>query len=233
MFDHPAVADPEERQRLRARDAEQLMRRTNRLLRWYRALSRQTEVIELTRARVSPFRFQLVGGGIPEEWNDPIEYEAVGPTALPLGIDELANAVRSGLASGDEPGVADLFLIDAERALHDGRFREAVLFCWSTIDAVFNRKYDSLLNATLAGEWRPAREFFTGVDFGLQNKMSAVMHLVANRSLFREPDNLWAMLSRSYDKRNAIIHRGENAAEDEARAALEVARRIIHVMDSL
>jgi hypothetical protein len=89
------------------------------------------------------------------------------------------------------------------------------------------------VNAALAAEWGPAREFFTGVDFGLRNKMSAVMHLVANRSLFREPDDLWDAVSVSYGKRNAIIHRGENASEDQARAALQVARRIIGVMDSL
>jgi hypothetical protein len=92
--------------------------------------------------------------------------------------------------------------------MHDGRFREAVLLCWSAIDAVFNHKDDSLVNLALEGEWRAAREFFTGVDFGLRNKMSAVMHLVANRSLFREPDDLWTTLSTSYDKRNAIVHRG-------------------------
>jgi len=109
----------------------------------------------------------------------------------------------------------------------DGRFREAVLLCWSAIDAVFNHKDDSLVNLALEGEWRAAREFFTGVDFGLRNKMSAVMHLVANRSLFREPDDLWTTLSTSYDKRNAIVHRGENATEDESLMALELARRII------
>jgi hypothetical protein len=150
-----------------------------------------------------------------------------------LSIDKLTTAVRDGLSSGGEPRVADLFPLDAERALHDGRFREAVLFCWSTIDAVFNQKYDSLVSVALKGEWGAARDFFTGVDFGLRNKMSAVMHLVAHRSLFREPDELWDLLSTSYGKRNAIIHRGENATEDEARAALGIARRIIGVMDSL
>ena len=35
------------------------------------------------------------------------------------------------------------------------------------------------------------------------------------------------------DRRNAIIHRGENAIEDEARLALEVARKIVEIMSGL
>ncbi len=234
LFDHPGDCDPEERQRFRARDAEQLLRRTNRLLGWYRAVSRKAEVIELTRAQASPFHFRIVEGSPGEGWADPIAYEAAGPAALPfVAVDELTDAVRNGLSSGDEPLVADLFPIDAERGLREGRFREAVLFCWSTIDAVFNRKYDSLVNAALQGEWGDARDFFTGVDFGLRNKMSAVMHLVARRSLFREPDGLWTILSTSYKTRNAIIHRGENATEDDAQTALQLVRRIVGVMNSL
>jgi selenocysteine lyase/cysteine desulfurase len=68
------------------------------------------------------------------------------------------------------------------------------------------------------------------LDFKLRNKMSAGMYLVANRSLFREPDGFWKRLSASYSKRNAIIHRGENATEDEATQALAVARRIVQIM---
>jgi hypothetical protein len=233
IFKHPDVPNRGERQFLRLRDAEQLLRRTNRLLRWYRAVSGNAEVIELTRAQASPFRFQVLGEPSAEDWGRLLSYEPEGRRQSSIGVGELSEAIRNGLSSGDEPSVADLFLLDAEQALYDGRFREAVLFSWSTIDAVFSRKYDTLVNAALAGEWGPAREFFTGVDFGLRNKMSAVMHLVANRSLFREPDDLWGAVSTSYSKRNAIIHRGENASEDEARAALEVARRIIGVMETL
>lgn len=108
-----------------------------------------------------------------------------------------------------------------------------MLFCWSTIDAVFNRKYDVLVNDALSDEWADAREFFTGVDFGLRNKMSAVMHLVAGRSLYREPDGLWTNLSTSYRRRNAIVHRGDNATEDDARIAIEVAQRIVDIMSSI
>lgn len=58
-----------------------------------------------------------------------------------------------------------------------------------------------------------------------------MMHLVANRSLYREP-GLWADLSRSYDRRNSIIHRGDSATETDAELALGVARRIVAIMDS-
>ncbi len=59
------------------------------------------------------------------------------------------------------------------------------------------------------------------------------MRFVANRSLFNEPDDLWARMSDSYAKRNHIIHRGDNATEDEARQAIEVARTIVGLMNSI
>jgi hypothetical protein len=141
--------------------------------------------------------------------------------------------VRNGLLAGTEPTVADLFLLDAERALHQGRFREAVLFCWSTIDSVFNLKYNALVDAVLVGEWAAGRDFLKDHNFGMRNKMSAVMHLIANRSVFREPGNLWHEMTESYNKRNDIIHRGENATEDDGNWALDVARRIVAVMDAI
>jgi hypothetical protein len=62
--------------------------------------------------------------------------------------------------------------------------------------------------------------------------MTAVMHLVANRSFFREP-GLWDELSASYDHRNNIIHRGESATEQQAELALSVARRVIAIVETL
>jgi hypothetical protein len=64
----------------------------------------------------------------------------------------------------------------------------------------------------------------------LKNKMSAALYLVSGRSLFRESGDLWQRLSNSYNKRNGIIHRGESAQEDDARQALDVARRIVEIM---
>jgi hypothetical protein len=147
--------------------------------------------------------------------------------------ETITDRVRSMLAFGGEPEVADLFLLDTERAIHEGRFREAVLFCWSTIDSTFNRVYDKLVDAKLDHEWAEAREFFKGVDFPLKKKMSAALFLVSGKSLFREPENLWQRLSHSYNKRNGIIHRGETANEDDALQALEVARNVVRIMGAL
>jgi hypothetical protein len=150
-FDPGDSADLEEIQRLRARCGEQLLRRINRLLRWYRSVSRRADITELTRAQVSPFRFEATGAAPPEAWTAPLEYEAVGPQPAALTLEQTTQAVRDGLAGGNDPDVADLFLLDAERALHQGRFREAVLFCWSTIDSMFNRQYGNLVDHALAG----------------------------------------------------------------------------------
>jgi len=230
LFTPEESADPEAIQRGRVRCGDQLLRRINRLLRWYRSVSRQADITELTRAQVSPFQFAAAGAAVAAEWTAPLEYEAAGPQPAVLTLVQMTQAVRDGLAGDNEPDVAELFLLDAERALHQGGFRETVLFCWSTIDSVFNRRYDALVDAALVGEWGEARDFFKGLDFKLRNKMSAGMHLVANRSLFREPGGFWQRLSASYSKRNAIIHRGENATEDDATQALAVARRIVQIM---
>ena len=169
-FEPPATDDRDQQFKHRRRAAERLLADTNRLLRWYRAASKQAEIVELTRAQASPFRFEVLDGTDPTGWIDNITFESEGPRSLQVPIDDLTAAIRAGFERGGEPEVVDLCLLDAERAVHEGRFREAVLFCWSTIDAVFNRKYDQLVNAALAGELQSAREFFTGVNFGLKNK---------------------------------------------------------------
>jgi hypothetical protein len=217
---------------LRFQLGDRLLRRTNHLLRWYRAVRRRPDIAELTRAQASPFLFEISGGDA-EGWTEPLWHEEKGPISLPLTVEQLTTEVRAGLATGNDPDVAALFLLDAELAVQQGRFREAVLFCWSTIDSVFNRKYDQLVQAALVGELSDARDFFTGHDFGLKRKMSAGMHLFANRSLFREPGGLWDRMTTSYGKRNAIIHQGENATEDEARQALAVAQEIVQIMNAI
>ncbi|HWE39511.1 MAG TPA: hypothetical protein VG406_23375 [Isosphaeraceae bacterium] len=232
-FDHRETTDLDEIDRFRKRDADELIQRANRLIRWCRALGHHPEQHEVTRHRASPFQFEVEGAADPTHWIEPLIFEPEGATPVPPSIDELTAAVRAGLAGGGEPDVADLFLIDAEQAIREGRFREAVLFCWSTIDATFNRKYEALVDSALAGEWADAKKSLTGVDFGLRNKMTAILYLVAGRSLFREPDGLWDRLAESYRKRNAIIHRGEGAAEDDARTALGVARGVVAVMRSI
>jgi len=231
-FREDGVLDFERIPLLRTELGDRLLRRTNHLLRWYRAVRRRPDIAELTRAQASPFLFEISGGDA-EGWTEPLWHEEKGPISLPLTVEQLTTEVRAGLATGNDPDVAALFLLDAELAVQQGRFREAVLFCWSTIDSVFNRKYDQLVQAALVGELADARDFFAGHDFGLKRKMSAGMHLFANRSLFREPGGLWDRMTTSYNKRNAIIHRGENATEDEARQALAVAQEIVQIMNAI
>ena len=108
-----------------------------------------------------------------------------------------------------------------------------MLFCWSTIDSIFNRKYESLVDMVLAEDWAEVRAFFKGLDIGLKTKMSAGMRFLANRSLFHEPGDLWKRMSDSYAKRNHIIHRGANATEDEALQAITVARTIVGIMNAI
>ncbi len=53
------------------------------------------------------------------------------------------------------------------------------------------------------------------------------MKLLCGRSLFNEPEDFWDRLSASYSKRNKIIHEGQNASEEEAKASLVVAQQLV------
>ncbi|HQU45744.1 MAG: hypothetical protein B7Z74_08335 [Deltaproteobacteria bacterium 21-66-5] len=214
---------------IRVTEADRLLRRANHLLRWYRAVSRQPYVIELSRAQASPFLFTAETTAI--EWSEPLKYDAT-PEPSPANTDDIQEAILAGLSSAAEPSVASLSMLDAEYAIKTGRFREAILFCWSAIDATFGRKYEALVDDALAEEWADARRFFRGhADIPLRHRMSAAMHLVANRSFYREP-GLWDDLSRSYDHRNAIIHNGASASEADAELAFSVAKRVVAIMES-
>jgi hypothetical protein len=232
-FTHDDSADQNVIQRQKARDADNLLFRTNRLLRWYRAVTHRADMVELTRAQASPFTFVVMAGPADAAWGTPLQYEGAGQAPPAMTGEQITNRIRDALVTGNEPDVAELFLLDAERALNQGRFREAVLFCWSTIDSVFNRKFEALVKVVLAAEWADSRDFFTGVDFGIKNKMTAGLYLLAQRSVYREPANLWQSLVVSYTKCNRIIHHGQNANEDEARLAISVAQRIVAMMNGI
>ncbi len=232
-FDQANLLDRDEILKKQQSMANSLLLQTNRLLRWYRATLQDAWVTELTRAQVGSFQFSVTDADASKFWSRSLQYDKDIPNLLRIHNVELTKAVREGLSSKTEPDVATLFLLDAERAAEEGRFREAVLFCWSTIDSTFTRKYDALVDRALAGEWAEGRDALKGRDLGLRGKMTAVLHLIAGRSLFREGDNLWARLTTSYNDRNGIIHRGKNATEDDAQKALDVARRIVDIMNTL
>jgi hypothetical protein len=234
LFDTADSADAEIQERQRRAEGDRLLRRVNHLLRWYRATTGHANIIELTRAQASPFRFAVEGTGVPWGGPGPLEYEAqdlVFPeegNRAALGI-----TVRQGLAENSDPDVATLNLLDAEYALRLGRFREAVLLCWGAIDSTFIRKFKRLVDHRLTDEWPEGREFLKGIDFGLRHKMTTGLRLLAGRSLFAEPDGFWQDLSKSYSQRNSIIHEGQIAHEDDARLAIDVARKIVQIMGSV
>lgn len=225
-------ADSHERQR--QAEADRLLRRVNRLLRWYRVSSAQSTIIELTRAQASPFRFFVEETGAAWGGAAPLEYEAA---SLPLLHDvnraAFGDAVHDGLQAGTDPDVAALNILDAEYALSIGRFREAVLLCWGAIDSTFVRRFKTLVDERLAEEWPEARDFLKSIDFGLRHKMTTGLRLLVGRSLFMEPDGFWQELSTSYALRNRIIHEGQIAHEDDARQAIRVARKIVLIDSTL
>ncbi len=232
----PTSADPEadDTTKLRVSESTRLLRRVNHLLRWYRVTTGEAEVLELTRAQVSPFRFTIDDTDEPWGTKALLEYEASAPQRPPSeSLATFGAALRAGLAGRSDPEVAQLNLLDADHALNTGRFREAVLLSWGAIDSTFVRKFKQMVDAQLATEWSEAREFLKGLDFGLRHKMTTGLRLLGGRSLFHEPNDFWRQLSASYDCRNKIIHEGHVAHEDDAKLAISVARRVVQIVADL
>jgi len=55
MFEASGSAELEQQLTIKNREADALLRRTNRLIRWYRSETRQAAVVEITRVQASPF----------------------------------------------------------------------------------------------------------------------------------------------------------------------------------
>lgn len=220
----------------KTRKARSLVARINKLIRWYRVVSSDVLISEITLSQASPFCFSATDSN--ELWRQPLNFftppiQHRGALFFTQNAAEQTAKVRQGLSSGIEPAVEDLFLLDARQALAEGRFREAVLFSWSTIDATFSRRFDSLVDQSLGDEWGEGRKFLKGLDFGLRHRMTIGLRLVAKRSFFKEPGDLWSRLSASYERRNSIIHRGETATEIEAENAIHVAENVVRLMNEI
>lgn len=229
------VATDDDIQLLKTQKVEDLLQHTNRLLRWYRVSTGRAEVIDLARAQASPYQFSVVeeNGNLSSTWTEPIVFEAL-PLPLDPGQTEqsITEAVRSGLTSKNDPEVSALFLLDAEQALREGRFREAVLFCWSAIDSTFSQKYKSLVEGAIQGK-DERDSFITFRNASMRYRMSAGLHFCTGLSLYDQPNELWTKLFTSYSKRNSIIHDGASAQETDADLALLVARQVINFLATL
>lgn len=227
-IDAAAGLGSEEQLRVQLAQADRLLLLINRLLRWYRATTAAASVYEVTRAQVSPFQFRDASG---EAWGDDLVFEPSLAKQPGVAIQVVERQrLTDGYATGGEPEVADLAIVDATAALNGGRFREAVLLCWSAIDATFTRRFEQLVDERLPGEWGEARKFLKGLDFGLRHKMTTGMRLLTGTSFFDLPDNFWDRLSESYRARNRIIHEGATASEDEAWRSIYVARDLVRAV---
>lgn len=178
---------PEAEQRMALRTTERLLEGTNRLLRWYRVKTGNIAVGEVSSWQLSPFRVALrrnVGGHVESLPRDEIRFEATKPSVTELG-EGWVTELKEQLASGVEPAVPDLFLQDALAAYQQGRFREAVLFAWATIDSQFNAVYRRLIHQKLEGDYSDGRQQLLGLDLSLRTKMTVILQLLAEHSLFR------------------------------------------------
>lgn len=221
------VPDPEvvleaEQQRI----IKRLQESVNFFIRWYRFVSHKTDVSELSLYAMSPFTFEIT----PETRHfvhEPISWRKFAPRVHPLIPDLSIQDIQARLAEGNEPPVADLFLLDAAQAIDEGRFREAVLFSWAVIDSVFNQGYARLLDTRLKGDLTEGIDELKdprGGGLRLKTRMTVMMSLLANSSLKHE--SFWEDLSASYSKRNKIIHDGDVANQEDGQRAYEVARSV-------
>jgi hypothetical protein len=232
FFDSDDNIGPQAARRLADQEAEGLLGRVNRLLRWYRVLAARPEIADLTLPDLSPFVFTL--GETDTPWSVPTR-EFGRPELPPTGhvsVDDIEKEVRRNLATGTDPDPALLTLLDAEQAMRVGRFRDAVLLSWSVIDSSVVQAFESLVDQKLTGEWSESLDFLKGADFGLRHKMTGGLKLLCGRSLF-EDKAAWQSLSESYRKRNEIIHRNQKADATDARNAVQVARRVLSFLQDL
>src|SRR5271170_3916385 len=101
LFDAPNADNAEAQERQREVEADRLLRRVNRLLRWYRVTAGQAAIIELTRAQASPFRFVVEGTTAAWGGDAPLEYEAAPLPVPAMGSrTSLGDTVRQGLGDG-------------------------------------------------------------------------------------------------------------------------------------
>lgn len=230
-FGAPDEVTDVDKLRLQDQQSTRLLQQLNRLLRWYRATLQDGSIFEVTRPQISPFVFS---DGAGQKWADDLLFE---PTRIvhsgDLSQQERRARLLTGFATGGEPEVADLALVDAVAAFNSGRFREAVLLCWSAIDATFTRRFEQLVDERLGDDWGEARKFLKGIDFGLRHKMTTGLRLLTGRSFYDLPGNFWDRLSESYRARNRIIHEGATATEDESRRSIDVARELVKAVREL
>ncbi|MBI2300711.1 MAG: hypothetical protein HYU66_17520 [Armatimonadetes bacterium] len=218
--------------------SERLLVEANRFLRWYRFVTGEASVVELTDAQASPFRFVSEPGGAPWGGNDGIRYAVPehAPAARTKPLAQVESEIRAGLQSAVGPPVWHLLVLDADVAFAEGRNREAVIFCWSAIESCFNTTFRDLVQTNLTDLNRNDRDSLasgTGRDISLTNRMTAGLQLAAGQSLHRLLGSDWERLRASYRVRNRVVHEGGEPSPDEAERCLAVTRRVLREVEAL
>jgi len=223
---------PDQRQQTAARQAKELLRQTNHLLRWYRFLTKNAAMVELTQARLSPIGFVQTADNVA--YHEDLNFKDETPRSDHLTGTELEIALQNHLNTGQEPPLAEMMQLDAKMAKIEGRFREAVLFSWSAIDSLFNTAYDRRIQAISGHGLGDSKEWFMGKqgEMPLKIKMTGMLYLLTQNS-FSFDSKKWQNLVVSYKKRNEIIHRAGHATEEDASQALEVTQWVTVFLQNL
>jgi hypothetical protein len=215
--------------------AEELLAATNRLLRWYRFLDHSPAVTEVAMEELEgPFQFRDEQGrpwglsdGTYTRWAQPQDQPPL------LHSEEISTKVQAVLAAGKTLDVWHILVVDAELALAEGRYREAVLFCWSAIESCLGKRFNEAAKR-LDGLNSTERESVTGHNIDLVNRMTAGFHLVTGESLHTALGSEgWAKRRVSYKARNEIIHKGSEATREQAEQSIDFARQLIKAVEGL
>ena len=117
-FDAASSLQPEQQVEVQKGNFERLLRRTNRLIRWYRSETRQAAVVELTRSQASPPSFMEVDTGLA--WGIPLLVESDPPLlSSHFNSKSIAKSVRNGLVGVADREVVSLFMQDERRPVPD------------------------------------------------------------------------------------------------------------------
>jgi len=150
---------------------------------------------------------------------------------MPRGFVDLTpslwNRLRNALRSRSEPPVEDMLLLDAKDALAQHLYRECIIITWNAIEYVFDpfirRCFQQMRPSISEGTLQNFER-----DLHFLNRADTLIALLTGFSFrYSISPEFWQMFTASRNKRNNLVHRGEDATIEDARDALSVGEQII------
>jgi len=138
--------------------------------------------------------------------------------------------LEHSLAQEEPLSLADMLLVEAERALTQRFFRQVITTCHTAIEA----SVSSLLTRGMEKQrMSPEQIDHTLSTRSLTSKLEALLRRYTGSSLKRDNRSLWHQFGELNDLRNDTVHRGMNPSVEDAHFATGVTRDILRWLSIL